>query len=96
MIPEECTPVGKLFMGVDRGVGPAKTVVAVYEQLDFLDEAGPVQVGIGGHRVGKSLRRLIDMAVVTLEPTEGGEVRIKATDEGRRILAVLRAHRLTI
>ncbi len=65
------------------------------EQLDLIDSALD-KVGLGGQRVGTSLRRLVDAKIVTLEAIEGGGVKVLATDEGRKFLAQLRAYRLSI
>lgn len=66
------------------------------EQLDLLDNAPREVVGMGGHRVGKSLRRLLDSGIVTMEAIEGGGIKVLATEEGRKFLSLIRAHRLSI
>lgn len=66
-------------------------------QMDLLDSA-PLVVGMGGQRVGHSLKRLVESGIVEIGPAEEGQARFKitVTEGGRKFLAGMRALRLSI
>lgn len=62
------------------------------EQIDLLDSAPKEVVGIGGVRISRELRRLMDMGVVKVS-LEGDQVKIRATPPGKILMNTVRGFR---
>lgn len=73
-------------------MGTRHEAADMLEQIDILDSAPRESVGMGGIRIGKELRRLIDAGAVKVS-LEGGKVKVTTTPVGRNVLAGFRSLR---
>lgn len=64
----------------------------LYEQIDLLDSAPREAVGIGAVRIGKELRRLMELGLVTVSIV-GDQVQVKTTKQGAAFTSFMRGHR---